>query len=167
MKNILRRDLGAIMVEAAFAIPVFLFLIFGLLELSRIMYIKNALNIAAQQVASSISIHAKRTATYDVASFSTYAASIHYPGAVFSSSQFSFNVTNASNSSTVTNGQADGIASTKVVVNAIFPPPNSGVKVPTFDPGRLFGAPIFGRNGIQLSAQAICFLERSRRPVLN
>jgi Flp pilus assembly protein TadG len=163
-----RNNLGSVLVEAALAIPVFLFLVFGFIEMSRMLYIKATMSAAAQQVANLIAVNAKRTPSYNVSNFSTYADAVRFPGSVISSGQFSFNVTDAGNNTTVTNGMADGALSTKVVITVVFPPPgDSTLKVPLLDPGRLFGAPLFGQNGLQLSAQAVSFLERSRRPVLN
>ena len=156
------------MVELALAMPIFLLLIFSLIELARTMYILNSLNVAAQQVATQIAIRSKRSPSYNISSFSTFADQVRFQGAVVSTNQFSFDVTNAANSSTVTNGQADGGASTKVVVTVRFPPPDDpSLKIPVFDPGNLIGVPIFGENGLQLSSSATCFLERSRRPTLN
>lgn len=168
MKNFVRKNKGAVIVEVALAMPIFLFLIFSLVELGRMTYIKSTLSIAAQQVASKIGTNVRRSATYNVSDFRAYANNIRFPGAVINSSQFSFDVTDSTNNSTVTNGQANGSTSTKVVVTVTFPPPNNNsIKVPLFDIGRLIGAPIFGENGLQLSASATKFLERSRRPTVN
>ncbi len=159
---------GAVIAETALVIPVFLLLIFSLIEISRAVYIQNTLGVAAQQVASRISIGTRRSSSYDVASFSTFTTSVRFPGSVVSSDQFSFDVTDASNMSTVAGGMADGTLSTKIVVNVIFPPPsNPSLKIPVVDPGNLIGVPIFGADGLMLSSSATCFLERSRRPTLN
>lgn len=168
MIKLRRNRIGSITVETALAMPVFLFLILALVELGRIAYIQSALGIAAQQVAEQIGINAQRTSTYNVASFKRFADRVRIQGAVVSSSQFTFDVTDANNNSTVNNGEADGVASTKVVVNVSFPPPGrNNLQVPIFDIGRLLGAPIFGDNGIRLTSSATKFLERSRRPTLN
>lgn len=168
MKKFVRNNLGAVIVEAAIALPIFLFLIFGLIEMSRMLYIKSTMSVAAQQVANLISTSASRTPSYNIPSFSTYANRVRFPGSVIDSSQFRFDVVDVNNASTVTDGMADGATSTKVVVTVIFPPPsNPELKVPLIDIGLLFGTPLFGPNGLVLSAQAICFLERSRRPILN
>ncbi|MBI1857930.1 MAG: pilus assembly protein [Candidatus Melainabacteria bacterium] len=166
--RIKRNNLGSVIVEVALAMPLFLFLIFALVEFGRLAYIQSALSIAAQQAASSIGVGAQRTSTYNVASFSGFADRVRMPGAVISSSQFRFDVADSSNNSTVNNGEADGIQSTKVTVTVSFPPPNNNsMRVPIFDLGKLIGTPIFGENGIQLSGSATKFLERSRRPILN
>lgn len=168
MKNYTRKNKGSVIVEVALAMPIFLFLIFSLVELGRAAYIKSTLAVAAQQVASRIGTGVKRAGTYDVAGFTTFTNDIRFPGAVINSSQFRFDVTDTTNNSTVNNGQANGTTSTKVVVTVSFPPPgNNQIKVPLFDLGRLIGVPIFGQNGLQLSASATKFLERSRRPTLN
>ena len=168
MKSIIRKNSGSVLVETALAIPVFLLLIFSLFEVSRALYVMNTLNIGAQQVAGKIAINTKRTPNYSVAGFSTYADQVRFPGAIVNSNQFSFNVTNAANVSTVTNGQADGSTSTKVVITVVFPPPGDpSFKIPIFDPGNLVGIPIFSPDGLQFSSSATCFLERSRRPTLN
>lgn len=159
---------GSVLVETALTLPIFLMLIFSLLELGRALYVYNTLSIAAQQVATQISIKEKRAATYNIAGFSSYANQVRFPGAVVDSSQFAFDVTNATNNSTVTNGQADGATSTKVVVTVTFPPStDSSLKIPLVDPGDFIGMPIFGMDGLMLSGSAVCFLERSRRPTLN
>lgn len=165
----LRNKCGAILAEAGLAIPIFLFMIFGLIEVSRMLYIKSTLSSAAQQVASLISTKATKTASnYNLSSFKSYADGVRYPGSVIDSNQFSFDVSDASNNSTVTNGTASGATSTKVVVTVVFPPSSSSAyKVPFFDPGLLFGTPLFGQNGLSFSTQAVCFLEKSRRPILN
>jgi len=163
-----RQTYGSILVEMALTLPIFFMVVFSFMELSRAMYVLNTLNIAAQKVASKISINAKRGSSYDLNSFTQYTNQVRFPGSVISSDQFSFDVVNALNNSTVTNGQADGALSTKVVVTVRFPPPSSpGLKIPIFDPGALVGIPIFGPDGLMLSSQAVCFLERSRRPTLN
>lgn len=163
-----RKNKGSIMVELALTMPIFLLVIFSFIELSRALYIFSTLSIAAQKVASKISVGAKRTPVYNLSGFGIYADQVRFPGAVVDSNQFSFDVTDASNTSTVTNGLADGIASTKVVVNVSFPPPTRPeLKIPLFDPGSLISKPIFGQNGLPLMSQAVCFLERSRRPTLN
>ena len=163
-----RNNKGSLMVELAMTMPIFLLVIFSFIELSRALYIFSTLGIAAQKVASKISIDAKRTSTYDLSGFGAYADQVRFPGAVVDSNQFSFDVTDASNTSTVTNGLADGATSTKVVVNVSFPPSTRPeLKIPIFDPGSLIGKSIFGQDGLQLMSQAVCFLERSRRPTLN
>ena len=168
MKLISRNKKGSLLAEAGLAIPIFLFIIFGLIEMSRMLYIKSTLSSAAQQVASLISINSKKSPGYNLSGFTAYANRVRFPGSVVNSNQFSFNISDASNNSTVTNGVANGVTSTKVIVTVVFPPPgNNSLRVPLFDPGRLFGAPLFGQNGLQFSTQAVCFLERSRRPVLN
>ena len=169
MKKISQRSLfGSVLVETALTIPVFLMLIFSLMEMSRALYVYNTLSIAAQQVAGRIAINAKRTSTYNVGGFTTYADQVRFPGSVVDSSQFSFDVTDALNMPTVMNGQADGATSTKVVVTVTFPPAtDSSLKIPVVDPGNLIGIPIFGAGGLMLSGSATCFLERSRRPTLN
>ncbi len=166
--NYKRKNLGAVLVETALTIPVFLLLIFSLIELSRGLYVYNTLGIAAQQVAAKISINAKRTSTYNLSGFSTYADQVRFPGSVVDSNQFSFDVTDASNNSTVVGGLADGAMSTKVVVTVTFPPASDpSLKIPLVDPGNLIGTPVFGMDGLMLSGSATCFLERSRRPTLN
>lgn len=166
-KNI-RKNLGAVLAEAGLALPILLFIIFGTIEIYRMLYIKNTMNIAAQQVAGLVGRNANSIPAFDLAQFSAYADQIRYPGSVVSSNQFSFDVLDSSNTSTVSNGFADSAVSTKVLVTVTFPPPgDSSYKVPFFDPGRLLGMAIFGENGIMLSAQAVGFLENSRRPVLN
>ncbi len=167
--HLLRNKYGALIAEAGIAIPIFLFMIFGIIEISRMLYIKSTLSSAAQQVADLISINATKTASnYTLSSFKSFADSVRYPGSVIDSNQFSFDVSDASNNSTVANGTASGITSTKVVVTVKFPPSSSSVyKVPFFDPGLLFGTPLFGQNGLSFSTQAVCFLEKSRRPILN
>lgn len=168
MKNTLRKNNGSVMVETALAVPVFLLIVFSFFEVSRALYVMNTLGAAAQKVASKIAVGARRSPTYSVSGFTRYADQVRFPGSVIDSSQFSFDVTNASNSSTVSNGQADGATSTKVLVTVSFPPANnSAVKIPVFDPGNLVGLPIFGPNGLRLTSSATCFLERSRRPSLN
>ena len=167
-KSYKRGVVGAVLAETALTIPIFLLLIFSLIELSRALYVYNTLGIAAQQVAGKIAINSKKTSTYAVSGFSTYADQVRFPGSVVDSSQFSFDVTNAANNSTVVNGQADGATSTKVVVTVVFPPASdSSLKIPVVDPGNLIGMPIFGVDGLMLSSSATCFLERSRRPTLN
>ena len=156
------------MVETALTIPIFLLLIFSLIEMSRALYVYNTLGVAAQLVANQISIQTKRTSTYNVGSFSSYADQIRFPGSVVDSSQFSFDVTDALNNSTVAGGLANGATSTKVVVTVAFPPATDpSLKIPLVDPGNLIGTPIFGAGGLMLSSSATCFLERSRRPTLN
>ena len=168
MRKVNRNNLGSVMLEAGLAIPIFLFFIFGFIEMSRMLYIKATMSAAAQQVANLIAVNARRAPGYNIAGFSTYADRVRYPGSVINTNQFSFNVSDAGNNGTVVNGSADGATSTKVVITIIFPPPgNTSLKVPLLDPGRFFGSPLFGPNGLELSAQAVCFLERSRRPVLN
>ena len=168
MRNIYRQKSGSVLVETALAIPVFLMVIFSVIELSRAMYVLNTLGIAAQKVADKIAINASKRPAYNLSGFSQYADQVRFPGSVVDSSQFSFDVTNASNGSTVSNGQADSVASTKVIVSIVFPPPgNSSLKIPIFDPGNFIGHPIFGQNGLTLTSSATCFLERSRRPILN
>ena len=163
-----RGNIGAVLAETALTIPIFLLLMFSLVELSRALYIYNTLGIAAQQVAGKIAINAKRTSTYDLAGFTTYADQVRFPGSVVASNQFTFNVTDAANNSTVAGGQANGATSTKVVVNVIFPPASDpSLKIPFVDPGNLIGVPVFGVDGLMLSGSATCFLERSRRPTLN
>lgn len=167
MKKEFKNNNGSIMVEAAFAIPILLFLVFGSIELSRMLYIRNALSTAAQQVASLISTQSTDPYTYNLSNFTQYADQIRYPGAVLNSDQFSFDVLDSSNTTTVAGGTADASMSTKVLVTVIFPPPgDTSHKVPMVDPGNLFGAPVFGENGLVLMAEAVCFLEGSRRPVL-
>ncbi len=170
MKNIFttRRSNGSVMVETALTIPLFLLLIFTLIEMSRALYVYNTLGVAAQLVADQIAIKAKRTSTYNVGGFSSFANGVRFPGSVVDSSQFSFNVTDALNNSTVTGGLANGATSTKVVVTVVFPPATDpSLKIPLVDPGNLIGTPIFGMDGLMLSGSATCFLERSRRPTLN
>lgn len=162
-----RNQKGSIIVEVALAMPIFLFLIFSLVEIGRAAYIQSTLSIAAQQAASSIGTSSRRGSSYDVSSFKTAADRIRFPGAIVDSSQFTFDVTDRNNNSTVVNGQASGATSTKVVVTVAFPPPNNNLKVPIFDIGQIIGTPIFGNNGIRLSSSATKFLERSRRPVIN
>lgn len=167
-KYIIRRNTGAVLAEAALTFPVFLLLIFSVMELSRALYVYNILGVAAQQVAAKIAINAKRTPAYNIGGFTTYADQVRFPGAVVDSTQFSFNVTDALNNGTVVNGQANGATSTKVVVTVVFPPPaDSSLKIPIIDPGNLIGMPVFGADGLMLSGSATCFLERSRRPTLN
>lgn len=168
MKNISRNKSGAVIVEAALAIPIFFMIVFTLVELGRAMYVLNTLDIAAQRVAGLIGSNARRSPSYNVSSFTQYANGVRFPGSVIESNQFSFDVTDATNNSTVVNGIAAGAASTKVVVTVSFPPPsNPSYRIPIIDPGGLIGLPIFGQNGLPLSATATCFLERSRRPTLN
>ena len=167
-KNYKRSLVGTVLAETALTIPVFLLLIFSLIEMSRALYVYNTLGIAAQQVAGNISINAKKTSTYNVGGFSTYADQVRFPGSVVNSNQFTFDVTDATNNSTVAGGLADGAMSTKVVVNVTFPPASDpSLKIPFFDPGNLIGVPVFGAGGLMLSGSATCFLERSRRPTLN
>lgn len=156
------------MAEAALAFPVFIFLVLGLVELGRAAYIQSALSVAAQQAASQISINARKRGAYDVGSFTQYVNRIRFPGAVVDSSQFTFDVRDALNNSTVANNQADATRSTKVIVTVRFPPPgNNSLKVPIVDIGNILGTPIFGQNGLELSTSATGFLERSRRPTIN
>lgn len=163
-----RRNNGSVLVETALAIPTFVMVIFAFIELSRAMYIQNTLGIAAQKVAAQIAINEKRTPGYALSRFTQYADQVRFPGAIVDSSQFSFDVTNSTGGTTVSNSTADGAASTKVVVTVSFPPPNNtSLKIPIFDPGALIGRPIFGPGGLNLSSQAVSFLERSRRPTLN
>lgn len=168
MKLLTRRKLGSAVVETAFAMPVLLCFLFSFFEVARAMYIYSALGIAAQKVATEIAVNAQRSNTYSLSGFTTFADQVRLPGAVLNSNQFSFDVTNPTNTSTVMSGLADGATSTKVVVTASFPPPgDNSVRIPLFDPGNFFGTPIFGINGLPLSSSATCFLERSRRPTLN
>ena len=163
-----RSKSGSVMVETALTIPVFLLLIFSLIEMSRALYVYNTLGVAAQLVASKIAINTKRTSAYNVGGFSSYADQVRFPGSVVDSSQFSFDVTDALNNTTVTGGLANGATSTKVVVTVAFPPATDpSLKIPLIDPGNLIGTPIFGAGGLMLSSSATCFLERSRRPTLN
>ena len=163
-----RRSVGSVMVETALTIPIFLMLIFSLIELSRALYVYNTLSIAAQQVAGKIAINARRTPGYNLSGFTVYADQVRFPGSIVDSGQFAFDITNATNNGTVVNGQANGATSTKVVVNVTFPPASDpSLKIPFFDPGNLIGVPIFGMDGLMLSGSATCFLERSRRPTLN
>ena len=164
-----RKDVrGAVMAEFALAAPVFLFMIFSLIEFGRAMYVLNTLSVAAQQAASAIGIEARRTNTYNVGSFASHTRNIRFPGSVVNQNQFSFDVTNAQGGSTVVNGQADGATSTKVVVTVTFPPPGDRARrIPIFDPGNLIGRPVFGIGGLMLTGQATSFIERSRRPTLN
>lgn len=167
MKNTFRNKKGSIMVETALAIPMFLMVIFTLVEVGRAMYVLNTLDVAAQRVASLIGTNAARASTYNVSTFSQYADQVRIPGSVISSSQFSFDVRDALNNGTVVNGQASSATSTKVVVTVNFPPPGQdSYKIPVFDPGLLIGIPIFGPAGLPLSSSATCFLERSRRPTI-
>jgi len=168
MKKVIRKNNGSVMVETAFAVPVFLLIVFSFFEVSRALYVMSTLGAAAQKVASKISTGARRSPNYSISGFAGYTNGIRFPGSVIDSSQFSFDVTNPSNSSTVSNGQADGATSTKVVVTVSFPPANNNTfKIPIFDPGNLINRPIFGASGLKLSSSATCFLERSRRPTLN
>ncbi len=169
MKKIYKRNKnGSVMVETALTIPIFLLLIFTLIEMSRALYVYNTLGVAAQLVADQIAIQTKRTSTYNVGGFSSFANGVRFPGSVVDSSQFSFDVTDASNNSTVTGGLANGATSTKVVVTVVFPPvTDPSLKIPLVDPGDFVGAPVFGMDGLMLSGSATCFLERSRRPTLN
>ena len=163
-----RKEIGSVMVETALTIPVFLLLILSLVEMSRALYVYNTLGVAAQLVADQIAINTKRTSTYNIGGFSSYANQVRFPGSVVDSSQFSFDVTDASNNSTVAGGLANGATSTKVVVTVVFPPATDpSLKIPLVDPGNLIGTPIFGAGGLMLSGSATCFLERSRRPTLN
>lgn len=167
-KKRIRKNNGSIMIETALGIPVFLMTIFAFFELSRALYVHSTLGIAAQKVASKISVNAKRTSTYNVSGFRQYADQVRFPGAVTNSDQFSFDVVNAQGGGTVINGQADGAASTKVIVTVSFPSAtDSTYKIPVFDPGGIIGRPIFGADGLMLSSSATCFLERSRRPTIN
>ena len=168
MKSYKRKEAGSVLVETALTIPIFLLLIFSLIEISRALYVYNTLGVAAQLVADQIAINAKRTSTYNVGGFTTFANQVRFPGSVVDSSQFSFDVTDALNNSTVAGGLANGSTSTKVVVTVIFPPvTDPSLKIPLVDPGNLIGTPIFGAAGLMLSSSATCFLERSRRPTLN
>lgn len=168
MNFLVRNKEGSVITEAALAIPIFLMMIFTLIEFGRTVYVLNTLNVAAQQVANSIAKNATRAGSYNLSNFGNFTANIYFPGSVINSNQFSFDVRDASNNSTVMNGLAPTNISTKVVVTVNFPPPsNPGYKIPLFDPGNLIGLPIFGINGLPLSASATCFLERSRRPILN
>lgn len=170
MKKKNRNNLGSLMAEAALAIPIFFMVVFTLVEFGRAMYIWNTLDIAAQRVAALIGANATRAPNYNLSSFRQYANRIRFPGSVINSNQFSFDVTNALNTSTVNPAtqQASGSTSTKVVVTARFPPPNNRIyKIPLFDPGNLIGLPIFGPTGLTITSSATCFLERSRRPTIN
>ena len=159
---------GAVIAEFALAIPIFLMLVIGLIEVSRALYIQNTMSIAAQRVANLISVNTKRTSSYNLSGFGAYTSQVRFPGSVVSSDQFSFDVTNAAGASTVAGGLADGATSTKVVVMVVFPPPGDpSLKIPIADPGNLVGIPVFGPDGLQLNASATCFIERSRRPTLN
>lgn len=168
MRRLVRNNVAAVIAETAIALPIFLFLIFSLVEFTRAIYVQNTIGIAAQQVASDIAVNVKRTSSYNIASFSTYANKVRFPGSVIDSGQFSFDVTDASNNTTVSNGQANSSTSTKVVVTVSFPPASKpSIKIPIVDPGNLIGRPIFGAGGLKLSSSATSFLERSRRPILN
>jgi Flp pilus assembly protein TadG len=165
-----RNNFGAVIAEAALAIPLFFMVVFTMVELGRAMYIWNTLDIAAQRVAALIGTSAKRGPNYNLSSFRQYADRVRFPGSVIDSNQFSFDVTDALNNSTVNPAtqQATGGTSTKVVITARFPPPNNRTyKIPLFDPGNLIGLPIFGPAGLTITSSATCFLERSRRPTIN
>lgn len=165
-----RNNAGALMAEAALAIPIFFMVVFMLVEFGRAMYIWNTLDMAAQRVAALIGTSERRSPNYRLANFRQYADRVRFPGSVIDSNQFSFDVVNPTNSSTVNPAtqQATGSTSTKVVVTARFPPPNNNTyKIPLFDPGNLIGLPIFGPAGLTITSSATCFLERSRRPTIN
>lgn len=168
MINKKRNSKGSVMAEVAFVYPIFLFLLFCFIEFSRALYVQSTLAAAAQQVAGEIAMKARRTPVYNTASFSSFADRVRYPGSVVNSSQFTFNVVDVGNNTTVDqNGFADGVSSTKVIVTVTFPPQNRpNLRIPIFDPGRLIGQPVFGRNGLTLRGQAVRFLERSRRPTV-
>lgn len=160
--------MGIVAVETAVSISIFLFVFFSFIELARALYILNTIQIAAQATANKISINETGYNGYIVSNFNQYANQVRFPGSVIDSTQFSFDVVNSSNISTVSSGIGDSATSTKVVVTVSFPPTASPTyKVPIFDPGRLIGNPIFGANGLPLTARATCFLERSRRPIIN
>lgn len=167
MKCTIRNSVGAIIAESAIALPIFFFLIFSLIEFTRAVYIQNTLGVAAQQAASNIAINAKKSPGYNLTGFSNYVNNIRFPGSVVNSGQFSFQVVDVNNNNTVTNNQADGTTSTKVIVTVTFPPPDNSLKLPIVDPGNLIGTPIFGAGGVMFSGTATAFLERSRRPILN
>ena len=163
-----RNSKGSVMAEVAFVYPIFLFLLFSFVEFSRALYVQSTLAAAAQQVAGQIAMKARRTPFYNISSFSSFADRVRYPGSVVNSKQFSFDVVDLQNNSTVDpNGLADGVASTKVIVTVTFPPQNRpDLRIPIFDPGRLIGQPVFGKKGLRLRSQAVRFLERSRRPTV-
>src|SRR3990167_6637283 len=108
MKNIFRKTNASTMVETALVIPVFLLIVFSFFELSRALYVMNTLGIAAQKVAAKIAVKAKKTGSYDLSTFGQFADQVRFPGSVVDSTQFKFDVTDASNSTTVINGQASG-----------------------------------------------------------
>ncbi len=168
MKHYIKNQIGAVTVEVAMSIGIFLFVFFSFIELARALYILNTIQIAAQSTANKISINETGYNGYTVSNFTQYANEVRFPGSVIDSTQFAFDVVNSSNTSTVTSGVGDSATSTKVIVTVSFPPSASpSYKVPIFDPGRLIGHPIFGTNGLPLTARATCFLERSRRPIIN
>ena len=167
MKFNSKNNTGAVMAEIALTMPIFVMILFSIFEISRTLYIQNMLAIGAQKVAEAIAINAKRGSTFDMTGWGSYASTVKFPGAILDSSQFSFNVTDALNNSTVSGTSADGTASTKVVVTVVFPPVGSpGLKIPLFDPGNLIGCPIFGASGLNLSSSATVIIERSNKPIL-
>lgn len=168
MKLYTKNQMGAVSVEVAMSTGIFLFVFFSFIELARALYILNTIQIAAQSTANKISINETGYNGYTVSNFSQYADQIRFPGSVIDSTQFAFDVVNSSNTTTVSGGVGDSATSTKVIVTVTFPPAATPTyKVPMFDPGRLIGHPVFGDSGLPLVGRATCFLERSRRPIIN
>ena len=161
-----RNESGTVLVESAIVIPVFLLVIFGCFELSRMMYAMNTCGIAAEHVAYKIGFNiAPYGNTISTTDFDTYASEIRFPGTVLENAQFSYDILDANNVSVLSMGQAIGAQSKKVVVTCSFPPPNfPEFKIPMFDPGTLVNnGMMFPAGGIQLMSSATALIQYSRR----
>ncbi len=161
-----RNDSGAALVEAAVVIPIFLLIIFGCFELSRIMYVMNTCGIAAEHVAYKVGYNiAPYGNTISTTDFDPYATEIRFPGSVLENAQFSYDILDANNMSILSMGQAVGAQSRKVVVTCSFPPPNfPEFKIPIFDPGTLVqNGMMFPAGGVQLMSSATALIQFSRR----
>ncbi len=166
-KRYRRENSGAAVAEAIFAIPIVLTLFFGCWELARAQYVSNCCAVSAQSVANSIAQNTTTNGPITISSFSTYASQWRFDGAVMENGQFSYDVLDSNNTTTVVGGIADGTMSSKVSVTVNFPPPSfPDYKIPTFDPGALYGGMMFPTGGLTLMSTAYAFLELSTRPTL-
>ena len=167
MKRHRRENSGTAVAEATFAIPIVLMLFFACFELSRAHYVSNCCAISAQGVANQIAANTTTNGPITVSSFSTYATSWRFDGAVMENGQFAYDVLDSNNTSTVVAGVADGTMSSKVSVTVNFPPPSfPDYKIPVFDPGAFYGGMMFPVGGLALMSTAYAFLELSTRPTL-
>ena len=165
--KMLRGNIASIMAESALAFPIMFFMIFSLVELGRAMYVINTLQVAAQKAASEIAQNARPSPNYSVGNFSSYVSSVRFPISVTMDSQFSFDLRDGNNSSTVSGGVGDGTTSKKVVVTVSFPAPgDTDSRIPMFDPGNLLGMSVFGSSGLQLMSTATAFMERAKKSFL-